>query len=255
MNIKSISLVICLALAGVQLSAQETKSSYAEIEAQPWHYSASISYLIGGTSPVPLPKSIRKIKSFKPGFGFAVEGLAHRHLKGRWDLAAGLRFERKTMTTMAETKNYHMEITEDDGGHMEGGWTGPVQTKVDNYYLTVPILAEYTTQNGRWTVNFGPYFSFLVKGSFSGYVEDGYIRTPDETGENVVVTHATYDFADDLRTFAWGLQGGVSYHVNKHLAVNANLTWGLNSIFPSDFKTLTFNLYPIYGQIGIGYHF
>lgn len=262
MNIKILSLFVAVALMGAPAIAQDSikteklsVSPFQQLEQKTWRFSADVSYLIGGTSPIPLPSSIRKIKSFNPGASFAVEALAHRHLKGRWDLAAGLRLEHKAMKTLAEVKAYHMEITEDDGGHMEGNWTGPVKTNVGNLYLTIPVLAEYTTKNYRWTFNFGPYFSFLLKGKFDGYVEDGYIRTPDELGENVVVTHATYDFADDLRTFAFGLQGGATYHINKHLAVNANLTWGLNGIFPSDFQTLTFDLYPIYGQIGVGYNF
>lgn len=255
MNIRHFSLILGLALAILPACAQDSIKSFKPLEQKTWHYSAGVYYQLGGTSPIPLPASIRKIKSFKPGFGWAVEGLVHRHLKGRWDIAAGLRLEQKTMKTKAETKAYHMEITEDDGGHLEGLWTGPVQTQVKNLYLTIPVLAEYTTKNYRWTFNFGPYISFLLKGGFKGYVEDGYIRTPDETGENVEVTHATYDFADDERTVLFGLQGGATYHINRNLAVNANLAWGLNSIFPSDFKTLTFKLYPIYGQLGLSYNF
>ena len=41
----------------------------------------------------------------------------------------------------------------------------------------------------------------------------------------------------------------------SHLAVNANLSWGLNDIFVSSFKTVSFNMYPIYLNFGFGYLF
>lgn len=220
-----------------------------------WEVSLGAGVEIGGTSPLPLPRSIRKINSFRPRLNLQIEGAAHKHFDKHWGISLGLRLETKGMKTDADVKNYHMEITEDDGGHMEGGWTGPVITKTRLTYVTIPVLATYTFNNDRWTVNAGPYFSVLVDGDFSGYVHDGYIRTPDETGENVDVTHATYDFHNDLRRFQWGLQVGGSFRAYKHLYVNANLDWGLNGIFPSDYKTITFALYPIYGTLGFSYLF
>ena len=66
---------------------------------------------------------------------------------------------------------------------------------------------------------------------------------------------ATYDFSDDLRHFQWGLQVGAGWRAFKHLNVYADLTWGLNDIFKSDFNTITFAMYPIYLNIGFGYAF
>ena len=50
-------------------------------------------------------------------------------------------------------------------------------------------------------------------------------------------------------------KGGVTWTAYKHLLVNANLAWGCNDIFESSFKTVTFNLYPIYLNVGFGYLF
>jgi len=242
-----------------------------------WSISLGASAEIGGISPIPLPRSIRKLNSFNPLLNLSVEGAAHKRFTPHWGLSLGLRFETKGMKTDATVKNYHMRITETtqitatDGSTstkeqtMEGGWTGPVVTKARNTYLTIPVLATYTFSNDRWTLNAGPYFSILLSGEFEGNVYDGYIRTSgnqdgkeyiaDELGENVSVTYATYDFADDMRRFAWGLQVGASFRAYKHLYVNANLDWGLNSIFPKDFKTITFKMYPIYGTLGFSYQF
>ena len=41
----------------------------------------------------------------------------------------------------------------------------------------------------------------------------------------------------------------------NHFTVNADLTWAFNNIFESDFKTISFGLYPIYLNLGFGYRF
>ena len=87
----------------------------------------------------------------------------------------------------------------------------------------------------RWDLKFGPYISILTNGDFSGVAYDGYIREGDPTGTKANVTEATYDFSGDLRKFQWGLDAGAEWRAYKHLSVYADLTWGLNSIFPGDF--------------------
>ena len=74
-------------------------------------------------------------------------------------------------------------------------------------------------------------------------------------GEQVAGFKDIYDFSDDLRHFQWGLQVGAGWRAFKHLNVYADLTWGLNDIFKSDFNTITFAMYPIYLNIGFGYAF
>ena len=69
------------------------------------------------------------------------------------------------------------------------------------------------------------------------------------------VTSADYDFTDDMRRFQWGLQAGGEFKAYKHLSVSLNLTWGLNGIFPSDYESVTFALYPIYATLGFNYLF
>ena len=95
----------------------------------------------------------------------------------------------------------------------------------------------------------------MMSGDFKGEAYDGYIRDQNPTGEKAEVTRATYDFSDDLRRFHWGVQAGAEFKAYKHLAVNLNLQWGLNGIFPSDFGSVTFALYPIYGTLGFSYLF
>ncbi len=219
-------------------------------------YSLKAGFSIGGTSPLPLPQEIRQIDSYQPSMTISIEGNTTKWLDNekKWGLTFGLRLEEKNMITKATVKNYGMTIINSNGGELGGLWTGGVKTKVKNSYLTVPVLANYKIDR-HWKVVAGLYMSYLLNGDFSGHVYEGHIRTPDQMGERVDFSGdniAVYDFTDNLRKFQWGLQFGGEWNVFKHLNVYADLTWGLNDIFKKDFNTITFAMYPIYLNIGLG---
>lgn len=224
-----------------------------------WEYSLKAGFGIGGTAPLPIPGEIRKIDSYRPGLNIAIEGTATRWIDPakRWGVSVGVRLEQKSMETEATTKNYSMKILNANGGELAGLWTGGVHTRVENSYLTIPLLMNYKVSS-RWKLVAGPYFSYLLEGTFDGDVYEGHLRTPDATGSKVVFegdSRATYDFSENLRHFQWGVQLGGEWRAFKHLSVHADLTWGLNNIFEKDFDTVTFNMYPIYLNLGFGYAF
>lgn len=235
--------------------AKETDTNLIKAALKGWHVRLGAGFSIGGTSPLPLPAEIREIKSYNPTLCIQLGAEAHRKFDKHWGVMWGVRFETKGMKTDARVKNYHMEAVNDEGtGKVEGAWTGKVKTEVNNKYLTFPILATYSF-NDRWMVQAGPYFSYLINGDFSGKAYDGYIRDQDPTGQKAEVSSASYNFSGNLRRFAWGVQLGGEFKAYKHLSVSADLTWGLNSIFPSNFTSVTFALYPIYGTLGFHYLF
>ena len=251
----------CLLIVVAQAASAQTEKHQTLLSSylRGWEYSIRAGFNIGGTSPLPLPKEIRQLDSYKPGLAIAIEGISTKWFgkDRKWGMSVGLRLEDKKMTTEATVKNYGMKIINTNGGELQGLWTGGVKTTVKNSYLTVPILANYRV-NERWKVSAGPYLSYLTEGNFSGHVYEGHLRTPDETGSRVDFTGesiATYDFSDNLRRFQWGLQIGGEWAAYKHLTVHADLTWGLNDIFQKDFDTVTFAMYPIYLNFGFGYAF
>ena len=225
--------VLLAMVANVQAQEERNKSlinSYLHGS----EYNIKAGFNIGGTSPIPLPKEIRKIDSYAPGIAIAIEGNATKWFdeKKKWGLTLGVRLENKNMTTEATVKNYGMKIINTNGGELAGLWTGGVKTKVK--------------------------ISYLLEGNFSGHVYEGHLRTPDQTGSKVEFTDesiATYDFSNELRKFQWGIQFGGEWKAFKHLTVHADVTWGLNNIFQKDFDTITFNMYPIYLNLGFGYAF
>lgn len=217
-------------------------------------YEVKAGFSIGGTAPVPLPVEIRALESYNPTIAIAIEGNATKWFNSNWGLRMGIRLENKAMKTDARVKNYNLEMVATDGGQMQGAWTGYVKTKVQNSYLSVPVLATYKL-NPRFRFNGGLFAAYLLEGEFSGSAYDGYLRNGDPTGDKVYVTEATYNFSDNLRKFSWGAQLGAEWRAFKHLNVYADLTWGLNDIFEKNFDTITFAMYPIYLNVGFGYAF
>lgn len=222
-------------------------------------YQVKAGFNIGGTAPLPLPPQIRKIESYSPNIALAISGEVTKWMgeNKRWGLVVGLRLENKAMTTNANVKDYGMKIIGDDGNQVSGRWTGFVKTKVNNSYVSLPVMAAWKAGK-RWVVKAGPYVSCLIDGEFSGYVYDGYLREGDPTGSKVEFTDgktANYNFSRDLRTFQWGVQLGGEWKAFKHLSVYGDLTWGLNNIFKKDFQTISFSMHPIYLNLGFGYHF
>ena len=219
-----------------------------------WEFAIRTGVYIGGTAPLPLPAEIREIEKYSPVFALSIEGSVTKELNPRWGIESGLRLETKGMKTGARVKNYHMEMVADDGGRMEGMWTGHVKTNVSTYGLTLPVLAVYQIGE-RWQVKGGLYGTFIFDSDFSGSAHDGYLRSGDPTGEKVNVTEATYDFSNDLSKFGYGLQLGAEWKAFRHLALHAYLAWGLRDVFKKDFETITFSMYPIYLNLGFGYRF
>lgn len=219
---------------------------------------ATVGANFGGTSPLPLPAEIRKIRSFNPRFNpmAQVSAIYWMPKSSRWGVSAGLRIESKGMNTGATVKNYGMEIIQDES-RVSGNWTGKVRTHYQSTQLSIPVLANFRL-NDRLRLSAGPYVSYALHNDFSGVVFDGYLREGDPTGNKVVFdgdTEADYEFSSDLRRFQWGLQCGASWLAFDRFSLQADLTWGLNDVFKSSFKTVTFSMYPIYLRVGVGYLF
>ena len=168
--------ILCLTLGLLSLTmplhAQKSEGeSILRAALKGWHVKLRAGFLLGGTTPLPLPQEIRSIDSYNPTMNIAIEGGAQKMFEPtKWGMALGVRLETKGMKTDATVKNYHMEMTADDGGYMVGAWTGHVKTNVRATYLTFPILAVYKVAP-RWELRGGPYLSWMYDGNFSGEAE------------------------------------------------------------------------------------
>ena len=217
---------------------------------------ARVGYSIGGTSPLPLPETIRSIESYNLTPSFMVGLDAMLPLSQKWGVMAGLRFENKGMKAAVTTKAYYMEVVKGDQ-QMAGLFTGHVEQKVKQWMLTIPVQATFKLGN-KVMLKGGPYVSFLLNKEFSGIASDGYLRKDNPTGAKILMGSkegewATYEFNDDMRSVQFGI--GADWQVHKRIGLSADLNWGLTGVFPGDFKTVEQTLYPIYGTIGVYYRF
>lgn len=188
---------------------------------------------------------------------FAIEGNVLRRIDDKWGIMSGLRFETKGMSTGAVVKNYGLTIdvsSGDETGTIKGVFTGNVNTEVKNEYLTLPLLVTRDLSE-RWFVKAGPFFSYLIKGGFTGSVHDGYIRDQNPIGNKIGVEHATYDFSKDISRFDWGAEVGAEWRAYSDFSVYGDLTWSAKSIFKRGFESIAFKMYNVYLNLGFAYEF
>lgn len=223
-----------------------------------WEWELNAGLNLGGAAPLGMPREVRKVRSYNPGFNASIEGKVTKWWGAdrRWGTSVGVKFENKSMKTDADVKNYHTEIIR-NGDRVSGYWTGFVNIKYSSTFLTIPVTVDYRI-NPRWKVRAGGFVSFRTDGEFSGYVKDGYLRSGDPTGEKIVYTdgqRAAYEFNGDLRRTLWGAQVGGSWRAYRHFSVNADVTYSFNNIFKGGFTTVRNTLHPLYLNIGFGYSF
>ncbi len=221
-------------------------------------YYARAGFSIGGTAPVGMPASIRGLDRYtvQPNVTLALD--AYKPLGNGWGIMAGFHLENKDMETDARVKNYSMEIRQGSQS-LAGRFTGNVITQVDEWMVTLPLMATYDV-SPKVRLKAGPYLSYVLSNSFSGYAYGGYLRVGDPTGNKVEVgtdkaSQGTYDFSDDLRHFQFGFDFGADWYFSRRWGAYADIAWGVTGIFEGDFKTIEQTLYPIYGTIGLTYKF
>ncbi len=211
---------------------------------------------VGGVSPLPIPLNIQEVQGYSPGINLSIEAEFVQDFNGSVGYSTGLRVETKGMTTNARVAGYSMSMS-DGGQEVSGVWWGMVETQVSNNYLTVPVLLLWKP-SPRWDVKIGPYGSFVIGRQFTGSVYDGYLREGSPVGEKVVFEggrRAYYDFSKNLSRWDWGAQLAADWRAFPHLLVGMDLTWGLKDVFEKDFRTVAFNMYPIFLRLNFGYAF
>lgn len=259
MNFKKAFLSLLVIFCFSIIYAQETSSAEKSSFFKNTEFQVRAGFSIGGSTPIPFPVEIRKIKLYDPTLALGLGTTITKWFDGdkKWGIRIGLSVEGRGMKTEARVNNYSTEVIGDEGEKVVGNFTGMVQTTMKNSYFTIPVLAIYGISE-NWNIYGGPYFSALVEKNFSGYVYDGYLREGGPTGPKLVFegdNKGPYDFSQDLNVFQWGLMAGGEVNLRKHFKLFSELNWGLNNLFKKEFKTITFNMYSIYLDIGFGYTF
>jgi hypothetical protein len=218
-----------------------------------WEYKINAGYNLGGSSPLSFPAEIRKIEQFSPaGFVPHIALEATRWFNEKWGISAQLSVDNKGFTVRDQVKSMYTEIQiEGNPEPQRGNFTGKNTTEVQNTYLTVPVLATYRAK--EWNTQFGVYVGYLCQSSFKGTASDGYIRRESPIGEKINVPSASFDFSKEQNRLDYGLLLAEEWNFFRRFAVRGQITWGFHSLFPSDFTGMSFDMYNIYGGLGLSY--
>jgi len=245
---KNIIIILLMSLCSVQAKSEGLLDDIT--------YYGRLGYSVGGTMPLGMPSSIRRLNKYRLKANPAVEMDAYKPIGGTWGVMVGLRFENKGMKTDAEVKNYSMEMRQ-GVETLSGRFTGNVVTNSDQWMFTIPLQATLDLGE-KVRLRLGPYISYLLSTKFDGYAYDGYLRVGNPIGEKVEMgndeaSRGDYDFSDDMRKWQLGVQAGADWYFAHRIGAFVNLSWGLTGAFKSDFKTIEQAMYPIFGTIGITY--
>lgn len=249
---KTIYNIIATAIVAVLMPAQAVAGDFWDS----LQVKARVGYDIGGTAPIPLPRSIRSIESYKLTPSFMVGADAEYAFDDNWGLMVGLRVENKAMRGSVKTKAYHMELVRGNSV-MDGLFTGNVDQKVTEWMVTLPVQGTLNVSRVV-KLKLGPYISYVFSRKFDGIASDGYLRQGTATGPKILIGNkegewATYDFGDNMRRLQFGVAVGADFKIGCRWGLSADINWGLTGIFKSDFKTVEQTLFPIYGTIGAFY--
>lgn len=239
----AISLVLFL-IASPQVSA--------EID-----FDARLGLNIGAVTPIPIPEEIRSVGSYTYKFQPAVEFGARISLFGNTGIRTALRFEMKDMVACATVKNYKMTITGEDGKSLSGYWTGENNTNSRNVMLSVPLELFFKLP-GRFRLHAGPYASVMITRQFLGEVFNGYLRENDPTGDKIAYydgATSSYDFSEEMKRFQYGASATLDYDIGDWFLISASMNWGFTDIFKSSFETISFDMYPLFFNLSLGYRF
>lgn len=265
-----ISLVLMFVTSLFSVSAEDNESgsvgvntsempSSLEASASPCSglgYGCRLGFTIGGITPVPLPAEVREMMTFSPNGAFMQEIYGYKLFKEKFGFYFGERLAIEGMNVEARVKNYHMSI-EQGGDYISGYFTGVDKTEAK--FISVKIPLEFMARiNSRLDLRVGPYIQINLHREFKGEVYDGYLRENTPTGQKIVFSDgskATYDFSEDVKKAGFGAEVAADFQIKNGFGIFANLDYGFRSVFPDDFETISFKMYPIFFSLGVSYRF
>ncbi|MDR0686936.1 MAG: PorT family protein [Dysgonamonadaceae bacterium] len=210
----------------------------------------------GATSPGNIPPEVRKITAWYPHFSSQLGYCIIYNTAGRWAVSSGISLDHKGMGVTNEVEHLYTEVRLETGGdYLSGYFSGKNKTDVKTAYITVPLSVRYRTGK-HWWLTCGGYASYTHSASLTGSVWDGYLRTPDPTGPEILINsreEASFDFGGDVRDFDFGLSVGGEYSINSRFKVLATFNRGLTSILKRNLKAIPFNMYNMYLMFGMAY--
>jgi hypothetical protein len=147
---------------------------------------------------------------------------------------------------------YYEDISNRPGG---GGivdtfktyFTGKAEGKFDNQYLEWPLYMQYRVSK-RILLTGGVYFAYM-------FATATYADGEGTVGYSPTIVTRTIPFDKELNKFDFGIRFGAAYTNSGKFIIDANLSYGIPSIFKKSYKTIDYPINNIYFQFGVMYNF
>jgi hypothetical protein len=245
---RTLFITLAAALAALTLAAQQESTPQ-------WEYKAFAGYNLGGTTPLPLPAEIRRMRSWSPGFSPSLALHVTRWLSPQWGVTTGLSIDLKAMSVRTDVKYMNTSLAVGEGDHtgtFTGMFTGANHTSLRLGYLVVPVMAAWRPP-GKWTLRMGGYLAFQRDARFEGQASDGYIRNGGPAGDRINIETSSFDFSGHVSKTDAGAIASADWFFTPRLALSGQFSLGFVPIFPDNFNGVPYKMYNIYFAGGVGY--
>ena len=190
----------------------------------------------------------------KPLLGPNLGLLFGYHFTDKWAVFSELSFHEKGAKFESKLVNQEyidevVLVTPDGTVHraeIKTIFNGKSNGELDNWYLSVPVLARYSF-SPKFHLIGGGYYATLVM-SNSKTLAEGF------AGASTMLTVEEKDLSSEMNETDYGAICGVQYQF-KPLVIDFRLSYGFNSIFRSDYKTINYPVRNVYTELSLAYLF
>ena len=227
--------IICLCL--ISLSFFFTNELFAQENKLMWGIKA------GGNIGAPVP------------FGNIPDGASGAPIVGL-NLGSWLSYTLNKDLTLKLEFNYSVkgasfETPVVDLPYVEGGdstvFNGMAEGKFDNQYLEWPLYIQYKIFK-KISLTGGIYFAYM-------FATATYANGEGTVGYSPTTVSRSIPFNEELNKFDYGARLGAVYTNGGKFLFDANLSYGIPSIFKKSYETIDYSINNFYFQFSVMYNF
>jgi hypothetical protein len=130
---------------------------------------------------------------------------------------------------------------------IETFFNGAAEGKFDNQYLEWPLYIQYKVGKKLFLTG-GIYFAYMFSTAT-------YANGEGTVGYSTTIVSRTIPFEEELNKLDYGLRLGVNYTNGAKFSFDADLSYGIPSIFTESYKTIDYPINNFYFQFGVSYNF
>jgi hypothetical protein len=126
-------------------------------------------------------------------------------------------------------------------------FTGKAEGKFDNQYLEWPLYLQYKVRK-RLLLTGGVYFAYM-------FATATYADGEGTVGYSTTIVTRSIPFDKELNKFDWGFRLGTAYTNSGKFIIDADLSYGVASVFKKSYKTIDYSINNFYFQFSVMYNF